>query len=538
MSDLKTKDTNDFLYHEPCPNCKSKDNLARYSDNSAYCFGCEYSEQSKDGNIIPTIVKKGNLLDGKFNALIKRKISEETCRKYNYQVGKHNGKTVHIANHYDKENKVVAQQVRYPNKDFKWIGEPKNIQLFGQHVWKGGGKMLVVTEGQIDCLTISQYCFNNRFAVCSIPSGVKSAPKHIANNIDWIEKFDSVIFCFDMDEQGREASVQCAKLLSPSKAKITSLMLKDANEMVLKGKTKELIDSVWQAKVWRPDGIVGANELWEEVFKPDEFPAMDFPFDGLQKASRGIRLQSLITLCAGSGIGKSTVTKEIAYHLLQRDQTVGIIALEESVKESLRAILGVAVSEKLNDEEIRKNVSEEKVKKVYDEINERLYFFDHFGSLDGNDILNNIRYLARACNCKYIILDHITMVISGLDGDDRKNLDTVVTKLRSLCQELDITVIMVSHLKRLEGNRDHVDGVQVSLGHLRGSGSLGHLSDLCLAFERNTGGDNPNLMNVRILKNRFNGVTGVVDYLEYDNETGRLFNATRNGAESGRQSDF
>ncbi len=538
MKNLKVNDTNDFVRHEPCPNCKSKDNLARYSDNSAYCFGCKYTEQSKDGKIIPTIVKQKNLLSGEYYPLIKRKISEETCKKFNYQVGKHNGQSVHIANHYDKNNKVVAQQIRYPNKDFKWVGKPDNIQLFGQHLWKDGGKMLVISEGQIDALTISQYCFNNRFAVCSIPSGVKSAPKHIANNIEWIEKFDKVIFCFDNDEQGKEASVECAKLISPSKAKITSLMLKDANEMVLAGKTKELIDSVWQAKTWRPDGIVKATELWGEVFKPDEIPAIDFPFDGLQKATKGIRLQSLITLTAGSGIGKSTVTKEIAYHLLQRDQTVGIIALEESVKESLRGILSVAISEKLNDEDVRKNVSEDKVKKVYDEINDRLYFYDHFGSLNGDDILSSIRYLARACNCKYIILDHITIVLSGLDGDDRKNLDIVVTKLRSLCQELDISIIMVSHLKRLEGNRDHVDGVQISLGHLRGSGSIAHLSNLCIGFERNQQGDNPNLMNVRILKNRFNGVTGVVDYLEYDNETGRLFNATGNGAEGGRQSDF
>ena len=64
MKDLKVKEANDFVQHEPCPNCKSRDNLARYSDNSAYCFGCEYSEQSKEGKIIPTIVKQTNLING------------------------------------------------------------------------------------------------------------------------------------------------------------------------------------------------------------------------------------------------------------------------------------------------------------------------------------------------------------------------------------------------------------------------------------------------------------------------------------------
>ena len=36
--------TEDFVRHEPCPQCSSRDNLARYSDGHAYCFGCEYRE--------------------------------------------------------------------------------------------------------------------------------------------------------------------------------------------------------------------------------------------------------------------------------------------------------------------------------------------------------------------------------------------------------------------------------------------------------------------------------------------------------------
>ena len=110
-------------------------------------------------------------------------------------------------------------------------------------------------------------------------------------------------------------------------------------------------------------------------------------------------------------VGKSTVTKE-CYHLLHRNQTVGVIALEESVRESIRSILGIAISKKLNDEDVRKEIKPKDIQK-HDDFNTRLYFYDHFGSLNGNDILANIRYLAVACKCKYIILDHITIVLSG-----------------------------------------------------------------------------------------------------------------------------
>ena len=35
-----------FVRHEPCPNCGSRDNLGRYDDGSAFCFGCEYRERA------------------------------------------------------------------------------------------------------------------------------------------------------------------------------------------------------------------------------------------------------------------------------------------------------------------------------------------------------------------------------------------------------------------------------------------------------------------------------------------------------------
>jgi hypothetical protein len=44
-----------FLHHEPCPDCGSPDNLARYSDGHAFCFGCNRYENKK-GEVVPTPV--------------------------------------------------------------------------------------------------------------------------------------------------------------------------------------------------------------------------------------------------------------------------------------------------------------------------------------------------------------------------------------------------------------------------------------------------------------------------------------------------
>jgi hypothetical protein len=43
---------------------------------------------------------------------------------------------------------------------------------------------------------------------------------------------------------------------------------------------------------------------------------------------------------------------------------------------------------------------------------------------DSEAIIDKVRFLASACDCKYMFLDHITMVVTGLlDADQTKLLD-------------------------------------------------------------------------------------------------------------------
>ena len=98
-----------------------------------------------------------------------------------------------------------------------------------------------------------------------------------------------------------------------------------------------------------------------------------------------------------------------------------------------------------------------------------------------------------------------------------------MTKLRALTEQLGIGVIIVSHLKRPEGNKDHTDGLKTSLGQLRGSASIGQLSDNVIGVERNASGETSSETIVRILKNRFAGITGMACKLKYSNEQGRLY---------------
>jgi len=132
--------------------------------------------------------------------------------------------------------------------------------------------------------------------------------------------------------------------------------------------------------------------------------------------------------------------------------------------------------------------------------------------------------MVKALDCKVIFLDHISIVISGLENDnERRLIDNTMTSLRSLVEELKCGMFVVSHLRRPEGKISHEQGLQVSLAHLRGSHSLATLSNQVISFERDQQSeDESNVLTCRVLKNRFSGDTGIATTLLYNKDTGRL----------------
>lgn len=531
-----------YLYHTACPECRRNgrdhkgNNMAVYEDNSTYCFACGYSEQpnrkEKEYYKMEQKEKKEKkekrplLNGGVYKNLKARGISETTCKLYDYAVGEYNGEPCQIANLYNDKGQVVAQKVRLKDKKFLILGDNSKALMFGQQLFKGqDGKQLVITEGEIDCLTISQL-WENKYPVISIKNGANGAKNDILNNIEWLEGFEKVIFAFDMDEVGRQAAYECAALLSPHKAYIAHLPAKDANEAYQQGLGQQVIKSLWEARQYSPDYIKTGADLKDMCRSPRQ-KGLSIPFPDLDSKIDGIRSGELILFTAGSGVGKSTIIHEIAYHLHSvHNLPVGLICLEESVKTTGQRWLSIAMNKNLlksgavfDDDEYELAYSKA--------LSDGVYIYDHFGSMDTKVLLPKIKSMIKSLGCKIIVLDHISIVVSGLDekesgSDERKTIDMFMTQLRSLCEETGVTILAVNHLKR-SSVKSYNEGGQVSLTDLRGSGALEQLSDIVIALERNQQDkEKSNISQIRILKNRPTGICGESDKLIYSRETGRL----------------
>jgi len=250
------------------------------------------------------------------------------------------------------------------------------------------------------------------------------------------------------------------------------------------------------------------------------------PYESINKKLRGFRKGELVTMTAGSGMGKTTMAREIAYHFLNNDLRVAWVALEENTQRSALGFMSLHMNKPVYLTEERKETPKEDLEKAYKDViaTDRLYFYDHFGSLDSDVLLSKLRFLAVAAEVDFIFLDHISIVVSGgVQDNERIAIDNLMTALRSLAEETGVGIVVISHLRRPQGDKGFENGHEVTLGHLRGSGGIAQLSDAVVALERNQQAEEgSNIGTVRVLKNRYTGEVGKAGEVKYYKETGRL----------------
>jgi len=512
----------------PCPDCGSSDGCHTYPDGHTYCFVCKTRGGASSEAPEFHSTKSINVIDGFIDKIGDRKLSKETCQKFG--ITQEVGPDGKVARHYypyynTKTGEHTATKKRdCATKNFPWSGDRTDIGLFGQQTCKGRGKYITVTEGELDAASVSQM-FDNRWDVVSLRDGSGSAQKGIREQLEFLEGYDNVVLCFDNDKAGQEAEDHVKDLFSPGKLRIVQLDLKDANEYLKENRQADFVKLWWDARIYRPDGIISGADTWEALTKKRDIKSLPYPWQGLNEVTRGMRPYELVTITSGSGMGKSQMIRELEHYLLGATKSnIGVLALEEDVSRTALGIMSVAANRPLHLEE---DTPIEELRPFWESTlgTGRYYLFDHFGSTSADNLIARVRYMAKSLECKYIILDHLSIVVSSQEnGDERKAIDAIMTALRSLVQETGICLFLVSHLKRASGTA-HEDGARISLGELRGSQAIAQLSDMVIGMERNQQDVDPverNTTLVRVLKNRYTGDTGPACYLYYNRETGRM----------------
>jgi len=527
--------------HKDCPACNHRKCLGVNEDGSAKCFSCGTYIRNYTGEAMettPRLVKDtATIREGDFYALKDRGITLATAKKYGVRsTHNNNGDTTrHFYPYYNGSEEVAYKTRIVDGKGFTAAGPISDCGLFGQQtVGDKGGKYITLTEGECDAMAAYEL-LGSKWPVVSVKNGAQGAEKDVRNEIEFLEKFDNIIICFDSDKPGQEAAKKVARLLKPNKAKIMVMPdgHKDANDMLRKNQHGSYVNSWWNAKTYTPSGVMNVSENKDKYHNRVKKKAIPYPWEGLNKKLEGLRTGELVLVAGGTGLGKTAVTRELEHWLIkQTEDNIGIVALEEDWTRTVDGILSIEANAKLHIDRIREEHSKEELDILFDDLfidndnNDRVWIHAHFGSNDIDGIFSKLRYMIVGCECKWVVIDHLHMMVSAtLEGDERRSIDSIMTRLRSLAEETGAGLILVSHLRRIDGNKGHEKGAETDLSHLRGSQSIAQLSDCVITLERNQQADDPvvaSTTRVRILKSRYTGDVGIATYLQYDKDTGRL----------------
>lgn len=437
----------------------------------------------------------------------KRGLTEKTLQFWNI-VSSCNTQDTPVCDHFFYSENYIKR--RYLNKTFDVVKlTDKDEYLYGKYLFSAGSaEAITICEGEYDAASIWQM-LGSKYPVVSVRSS-STAESDIRNEYDYINSFKKIYLCLDNDKPGNTATQNIARLFEHSKIYYVKLSkFKDANEYLTNNAAEEFRRVWWNSTVYVPEGIVSTNADFSSIFREESNKqGIPYPWLSWNEKLFGIRSGEVVLITALEGVGKTEIVRNIEYQLLKEtDDNIGVIHLEESKKRTLDGYVGLEMRTPIHlpNYEIPVERKEEHLFKLLKRDN-RLHLYTHFGSEDPKQFVEKLRYLVAVAKCKWIIIDHISMLVSGL-GEDKERilLDYLSTQFAMLVNKYEFGMVLVSHVN---------DNDQT-----RGSRNISKIANIHIHMSRDQVSSDParqNTTDLVVKKNRFSGMTGPLKSLVFN----------------------
>lgn len=472
-----------------------------------------------------------------------RGLSLATCERFEFRAGlsAEDGETV-ISHFYPQQRggELVGFRVRgLDPKSFYGIGNGTECDLGGMAQAQRGdvytGKLFLF-EDELSAASGFQVLVANskttyKPACVWLPYGAGSAASALRRNQRFVQSFQELVVCMDNDEAG-DKGVETIRGIYPDIkiARIPKTMtkdgkkqIKDANDLVMDGRSQELFNALrYNAAKESPAAAVSVMDCMEEALAKPEW-GIPYPWKGLTDMTYGLIHGELIAVGGGVGSGKTLLAHEICSDLItNHGESAGVFMLEETAGATIKNIAGKSANTPfhLPDAEFDPELLRSEAMKYQG----KLHLYKNFGQNDWEDIKQCIRFWVIEHGTKFIFLDNITCLVSHLTPSEiNTEVARIASELAGMCNELNFTCFVFSHLNPPSGGPSHEDGGQVREVQFTGSRALMRFSQLIIGFERNKQGKDgdKNMSIIRLLKDRKFGRSGEI-YTKYNPATGRL----------------
>lgn len=418
----------------------------------------------------------------------RRKISEQTVKDFKIKC-KNNA----IVFQYFKDGKLVNNKYRSYEKK-QWQEKDAEGVLYNRDQVPESITELIIVEGEIDCMSLWELGIKN---AVSIPGGATNLD-WIANEWDYLQRFDCFLLAYDIDRAGNDSVVKVADRLGRYKCRRVNIPYKDANEWLQKGLTYDkFMETAILATDFMPDEAITTKELKGDVFG-DRETGRGSGFERFDNKLGGFRAGEVTVWTGRNGDGKSTFLNQTVAQVLKKDeiQKFCVASFEMKPEMLIRWMM----------KQTGLGVIEENWQEFLDIIGDRIYFINTNREMNPDKLLDTFNYLYMRFGVQNYLIDSLLRINLSSRKDRLESEKDFMNLLTGFAADTNTHIHLVAHPRK--GDTDHKVIYKVDIA---GSGDIGNLAFNVISIQRSQYNDDK--MTLTILKNRIKGTLGYVNYI-------------------------
>lgn len=437
------------------------------------------------------------------NLSIPEAIRKGVCadKDYIYFVYCRNGEPVRWKSRGIKDKKVqfMSKLENIDKNDF--------IMPFFSHFKSPCFHYLVITEGEFDCVALSQLGVPN---CVSLPNGAQSVDKTFKTNYEFLQQFDKIYIAFDMDIHGEGAALKALSLISPEKYRRICFPCKDANDWIILNPEVTFDDFealMENARKVEDKCITNMSDLPSDFYNEIDL-GVGTGWDKLDGILGGIRIGEVTVITGDTGSGKSTFCINLLKNLADQGKGVWINSYEMGPEMVNRKLASIVLKTKLK---CRAFTEQEKLDYLKYLKNHNCFINSKNNRVDIEILRKQFELALLVYNIRYILIDHLDYIYSnGKKKTSLENIDEAVREIHSLAMEFKMGVILVVHPKQI------LDSKEITMSDLKGSSAIKQYADNIIVVTRMDRLDPQDKLRVkiRVFKNRLLGVESSI-FLRY-----------------------
>ena len=511
--------------------CGASGNMITLAQDFNFSLGNEIDEyyrpkrEFKSFKVPEKIIPK----DPAIKYLASRGISEAIAKRYEITTQNKNDKilvfpfkTADNQTPFIKYRKTDFNPEKDTNKE--WCQADGKPVLFGMKQCNLQNDTLIITEGQMDSLSVAEAGYEN---AVSVPNGCNGFT-WVPYCWDWLQNFKTIIVFGDY-EKGHMTLLDDIKRRFKQNIKHVRYEdykdCKDANAILQKYGKEQISVCVKNAQTEPIKHIRDISEV--EVINPYDIPKIKTGIKQLDALLKGGLPLGSITLITGkAGEGKSVLASQIM--LEAREQGHKVFAYSgELTDTAFKAIAMLQAGGSHCYKYQSKSgydgytLSANNQVLIDNWMKDNIFIYDD-SSLDEEETTALTRLIEDAvsrCGVDFVIIDNLMTALELENDTEQSKFDQqskFVKRLARIARTFNIVLVLVAHMRKNNSNRNGNDEVA-------GSSDISNLASITLMYEKDSQ-LNASQRSLKVWKNRLFGYTNTDGFvMDYDEKSKRIY---------------